>query len=119
MERSLRTLPQIKENFLKPMHPHRLAEFSTDFGSKEDGNDVVVCSVSELLDGALNEQEWREACETDQDMKSVVHACRYKEGDVLGRARDALFDRTWNGVCWFECVVAVGVGSRCGRIGRE
>ncbi|KAJ1179971.1 hypothetical protein NDU88_005199 [Pleurodeles waltl] len=28
-------------------------------------------------------------------------------------------DRTWNGVCRFECVGAVGVGSRCGRTGVE
>ncbi|KAJ1187070.1 hypothetical protein NDU88_003849 [Pleurodeles waltl] len=58
-------------------HMHTLAailEISTEIGSREDDNDVVVCSVCELLDGALDEQEWREACETDQDMKSGICA---------------------------------------------
>ncbi|KAJ1187071.1 hypothetical protein NDU88_003850 [Pleurodeles waltl] len=58
-------------------HMHTLAailEISTEIGSREDDNDVVVCSVYELLDGALDEQGWREACETDQDMKSGIRA---------------------------------------------
>ncbi|KAJ1089969.1 hypothetical protein NDU88_003109 [Pleurodeles waltl] len=103
------------------------AELSTDFGSKEDDNDVVVCSVSELLDGALNEQEWREACETDHDLKSVVRACRYKEGDVLDCASDALFRATMRKIRMIELgmvcvglnvlgqlVLAAGVGGRAG-----
>ncbi|KAJ1204128.1 hypothetical protein NDU88_007909 [Pleurodeles waltl] len=49
-------------------------EISTEISSRDADNDVVVCSVSELLDGALDEQEWREVCEMDQDMKSVMRA---------------------------------------------
>ncbi|KAJ1155980.1 hypothetical protein NDU88_008705 [Pleurodeles waltl] len=48
--------------------------------NKSEGVDdeVVVCLVNEQLDGALDEQEWRNACEKDQDIKSIM------QGVVVG-----------------------------------
>ncbi|KAJ1182360.1 hypothetical protein NDU88_007552 [Pleurodeles waltl] len=43
-----------------------------DLGSKDEDREIVVCSVDEQLNGALGEQEWREACDEEQDMKYIV-----------------------------------------------
>ncbi|KAJ1210765.1 hypothetical protein NDU88_006127 [Pleurodeles waltl] len=91
---------------------------------KSEGVDdeVVVCLVNKQLDGALNEQEWRNACEKDQDIKSImrgvvvgcsqwnpeedlgkrcVGSCRWSRAVVMGSVQ------------WNETIGKV----ECGRVG--
>ncbi|KAJ1152046.1 hypothetical protein NDU88_004824 [Pleurodeles waltl] len=57
----------------------------------------MVCSICDQLDGALNEQEWRDAFEADQDIKSVMRSVvmgwsEWNPGDDLSNKYKHVFD---------------------------